>query len=782
MGNLKYAFKYLLKSNSNQLVRVASLAIGLCVGLVIFSYINFNLSFNSFLPDKNQIFQVWEKKTVEGKIVESNLVKSTVGSALKEEIPEVEASTFVRGPFVNDYFVGDKAYTVKFLHADTSFFSVLAFKVLAGDPKKVLISDDKVMISSSLAKRMFGEKDPIGQIVGDTFGNKFIVEGIFKEVPLNNSFGQFDMVFAVSLSRFSTKFGWSGNDDFQNFIKLKDRKDVAKLDAIMPSFYKKYQIEAQMKQFQSSYYFIPIDKTATVGNKVLQMSILLGLLGLISLLVAGLNYVLISISSLIGRAKSVSMLKCNGATNRDILSIFMWETALVLLVSFMLSVLLIFILKDSIEKLCGIPVEEFFQPDRLWVFGLVSLALFLISGLIPANIFKSVPVAVAFRGLADGKKRWKQVLLFCQLTIMSFVFVLMAIIYLQFNNLSKGDFGYSYDKLVTVAPMTNPQGMAKYEDMFRSLPFVESVGTAFNLPCYGYDSKPCYDETTREVLFDAKIGYITPGYIPTMGMRIVEGRNFTDDVRANEVVVNQKYVEMRRWSGTPIGRQIVDSNAPDSPIYTIIGVVNDFRVEASTGAIKPLVFHSIYEKMSDANSFYGGQRLMIRLSSMSAANLQKIEKVLGEMKTINNDKVDLYGDSLNETLEPTKKLKNFIAIVTLVSLLLVLAGIVGYMNDEVRRRSKEVAIRKINGADMLSILKLIATDLAYVMIPALVLGNILGYLVGSHILQDFASKIPLSWWIFASCSIVVLLINYLVQVLKTWRIANSNPVAYLKSE
>jgi len=194
------------------------------------------------------------------------------------------------------------------------------------------------------------------------------------------------------------------------------------------------------------------------------------------------------------------------------------------------------------------------------------------------------------------------------------------------------------------------------------------------------------------------------------------------------------------------------------------------------------VLHNMREMMINDQGFYGGQRTVIRLNELNAASIDSIKAFTKGIMTIDNGKVVVYDDMLSMVLTSTRNLRNLVFLIALITILIVLLGLIGYLTDEVRRLGKEIAIRKVNGAQVGDVLWLLAKDLAVITFPAIALGLAVGYYIGSLSLQKFETKISLSWWIFFGSALILLAIVYSIQLLKTWSVANSNPVKMIKSE
>lgn len=312
-----------------------------------------------------------------------------------------------------------------------------------------------------------------------------------------------------------------------------------------------------------------------------------------------------------------------------------------------------------------------------------------------------------------------------------------------------------------------------------------AAGASFGLPLWGYSGMPCIDENSKELLFGCRWLLCNEGFIPAMRMRLVAGRNFTPAGNPLDAIVNETYVRMRGWSvEEALGRQITDDGSPSANLYTIVGVVKDFRTIIATGQVEPIVVHPIdyYLKLGASADYIVDCYLMIRLREMSPEALAAVQRKIEEYPSANNHAVRVYDNQLGSILFEIRSFRNIVFSVSGITLLIALMGLVGYLGDEMRRRSKEIALRKVNGASTSDVLRLLARDVLWVVLPSIVAGVVLSRWGAAFLVSNFVERAPLHWWLFALCGLAVVLIVCVVQLVRTWRIANANPIDMIKTE
>ncbi len=783
MKNIGYALRYLVKTLGSNIIRIISITLGLSIGLLVFSFVAFEASFDRFIPDKERVYQIWNNYNIDGMQGNSSQLYGTIAPAVMEEFPQVEAATryIVVG---NSIVYGESTFSCKGLYADSMFFDVLDYGVIIGDPRKILADRSQVMLSESTSKAIFGDRDPIGEVITMKATKEYplTVAGIFRDIPRNTQIDKFEMICSFELASDFFYTGWNGGDSFDTFIKLRKGSRIEEVEADMDRFIDKYGMRDMMAEWNMKYFFTPLEKSYKTSMEETDLAPIVIAIGLLTLFIAAMNYILVSISLLFKRGKTMAMLKCNGATRKDIFGIFMYETLFILLISLLLSVPIIFSFDGMLVNLAEISVKDLFTWDRIWAPGLVIIGMFAFTGIVTSNIFAAVPVNIAFRGSFTGRSWWKKILLFIQLTVVTLAVTLLFISLRQFNLLSNGDYGYNKDNLLFTSFVGTPAQQQTIKDELSAMPEVVSVGAGDSMPIWGYSGQPAFDENTKELLFSCRYGLIDYNYIPTREMSVVEGRNFTSDDGGDKVIVNEEYVRLRGWpEGTAVGRNIIDEDGPNPVLYTVIGVIRDFWMQYG-GQILPIVYHNTKEYFYKEEARYRSGYVMMRVNKVTPETISGIERKLEAFFPGSETKVQSFDYYFQHNISSPKIIRNLTLMASIAMLLIALTGLVGYVNDEINRKSKQIAIRKVNGARRKDILSLIARDAAIITLPAVIAGGVCAYLLGKGMLATFAQKTPLHWWIFVLGALIVAGIVFAVEFIRTWKIAGSNPIDMIKTE
>ena len=777
MKNFNYSLRYLLKNRGNSATRLLSLALGLVVSLLICSYVGINLSYGRFFPDRERVYQMFENSPQFG-ITGPQL--EPVAYTLAENIPSIEAAT--------NYFdrlmqvkLGNSYMDARWLEVSADFFTVLDFGVLSGDPKHILsregVANNEVFITERLAELLFGSEDPLGKIVPTTQGQEYVVSGIFRTPPVTNPLDDFDIVSFRDYN--PTTANWQGDDSYPTFIKLRKGATKSQAEAEIQRLIEGHPTLSKMVElWKANYFLVPIEDVVYVDNNIRQTQMIYGILALLALLVATRNYVLLTLSSLVQRSRTIAMMRCNGASRLDIFRMLLSETLIMIVAAIVVAVFVIACLHQDIYQLLGYQLVDLFAWERIWIPALVCVVSFLVAGLIPASLYSRVSMSYAFRRGSDNRTWWKRILLFVQVACTTGVVCFLLTTSQQSKYILEADLGYEYNRIVTMNfGATTSQRSAMVEELKR-LPFVESVGHSVQYPIWGYFGNPVYDYEKKEILFSCRFEYFDEEYIETMGMKLVAGRNFNEQDALNKTIVNEEFVRQHGWE---LESAVGKSYWQNGGWCEVVGVIRNFT--QAGGFVEPLsVFRTAYID-NDPNRPLTLQ-MSIRLTELTPENIKALDSVIAENYHSEWEyQLTPYVDRVKERFVYRDSMRNNVLLVSLTTLIISLIGLIGYLGNEMARRRKEIAIRKVNGATTSQVLSLLSLNLSWVVIPAIIVGIAGAVWGGMKYLEMLETMCePLAWWIFAGGAAIVIIIVYTILIARTWHTANANPIDMIKIE
>lgn len=660
-----------------------------------------------------------------------------------------------------------------------------------------------VYISDAFARRLNSQSpdELIGSLLAPSYSAdesiRFVIDGIYEDFPDNSSYGKADIIFAmpsIVLYTWDGTNNWLGNDRYCSYVKLAPGSSPEQVDeAITHMCNENLPIEKFKSQgVWLSFHIEPLETYHIKLSYVAKVCTMMLVMALVVLMAATLNYVLVSISAMVHKAKMVAVRRCYGATTGNIYSIVFSEAFANLLVSLALAIWLLLLFRVQIEQLIGAPLAGLISGGGVTILLVVCCFVLLICGVLPGMVYTKIPVAVAFRRYSESSRLWNMVLLFVQFTLSAFFVSLLLVMVMQYDRMVNNNPGYEYRNVVMV---NLDHAYLTKKDLVReqvaALPFVEMVTSCSELPLghpSGNSVKLIGDD--REYFNIADMYFVGDDYFELFEIPIIDGRNFTQGSEVTrEIMVSRSFVEkmeqMSLWSDGAVGKSILiteHSQGADES-FTICGVYEDYLIGSHASMdTRPSVQFYGGADMEHENSYYSRDMLVIKLREVTPQNVEAISQIINGVNPealspvlyYSNEMVALYDDSLN--------VRNIILVSGFIMLFITLMGLLGYTQDEINRRRSEIAIRKINGAALWEMLRLFVVNVLKWAIPATVLGSVCAYVASEAMLELYALKIALSWWIFTLCGIFVLLLISAVVFLKSYSAINTNPVKNLRTE
>ena len=772
MRQIYYTIRTLLRERGSNIIRIISLSLGLTIGILLFSQIAFELSYEKCYPEAERLALVrcqmtnlstGETAGDDGEIGYDYTVFDVVAPTLAEEMPkEIEVASSVLWIGSDNIYYEDKLLPdADYIFADTCFFQTFGIPVLEGNPKD-MIMPGSVFVSEHFAHETFGDESPVGKVLSVEKQNTLTIRGIYKDVPENTMLTH-DFVISVHQNGgYHAGAGWRGNDVFYAFLRLRHASDIDKVNADIQRVIGKYT-DLEYDGWKIEFSVLPLVKRHLASPDVQKRLVIYGFLGFAIFFVAIMNYMLISIATLSRRAKGVGVHKCNGASSTHIFRMFMAETGILVILSVLLSFLLIINARGLIEDLLSVRLSSLFTWETLWVPLLTILVLFILAGGIPGRLFSRIPVTQVFRRYTDGKKGWKRSLLFVQFTGVSFVLGLLLVTLLQYSHLMSRDMGIVVPGLAQAQTWLPKESVEHIKDDLNRQPMVEGVTVAVNGVLGEYWTRGLMGNDGKRI---ATLNYNSChyNYPEVMGIKIIEGTTLK---KQNDLLVNEELVRLMKWTDGAVGKTVNDIQG------TIVGVFRDIRNNSFYGSQSPIVL------IGDENANHAFD---VRLKEPYNENLKRLNEFVENTYPNISLRFILVDQMVKNIYKDVYRFRNSVWITSAFILLIVIMGLIGYVNDETQRRSKEIAIRKVNGAEASHILGLLTRDILYVSVISILVGTTVSYFAGQAWLDQFAEQIDLNPLLFAATALFVQLLIVICVVLKAWHIANENPVNSIKAE
>lgn len=787
-----------MRRKSDLIIKVLSLGVGMAIAVILIAKVCFELSYDNVYKDIDRIYKIRTGAVMQGEDKDFGQVSGAIAPGFKAEVPGVLEATRFTVIFNSENFIIDdegSKVAAEHLLADSCFFRIFNRQFLAGEPEKALRSwSGDVAISKTFAEKLGGVGAAVGKQVAneDNPNLKLTVCGVYEDFPKNGSIHA-DVILSIEAMSQRSLSNWVGNDRFVAFVKLAEGVDPASLKDAIHEMQKAHQpLEEMEKSGLTLWYFLsPLATEHSSRPEVRNLVFILSIIAALLLLVSIMNYVLVAISDVIRRAREVGVRKCYGAESWDINRILLRETACNLGLSLAVAAALVLAFRGAIESLLGVPVQDLITPLSVWIVIGVVVLVFLVSAIIPAQMFTRIPISSAFRGYKESKRRWKISLLAFQFAINAVLVSLVLIVSFQYRKVLNTDPGYEYRNLVyETFPSYDQTKMNAIAGALRSLPEVEAAELTYTLPFEKASGNNVYLPGDDRELFNIADEYgASEGFFDMMGFRLVEG---SVPKGPNDVAVSKSFVTKMAafadWSDGAVGKIV---NISEHDQVTICGVYEDYVIGDVTDMDdRPSVrfcwnrdFYTEADKDVDKYDWSGLMHtIVIKLNEVTPAAMRKVEKTIREVAPDSDAEVKAYSETLVNMYDSTKQMKRTYELGALFALLIAVIGLISYVRDENYRRSAEITVRKVNGAQSSEIVSMLVTDILKVAVFAVIIGDAGAWLVAHYWLQQFAVKIALNPLFFIAADIIVLAIIVSVIVIGSLRIAHTNPVESLKNE
>ena len=783
---IKTAWRNLKKNRFYSFVNMSGLAIGLAVGLIILLWVQDEFSYDSFHTRADNIYKLENFGGTGSSRQLWQVTTAPIGMLAKKELPAVEdvARMSFNWSF-GLYKYKDKIFTENgTFFTDPSLFSMFDFPIIKGNAARPFTDDHSIVISQSTAKKYFGEEDPIGKIISGDDKMNFKVTAVMKDVPKNSSI-QADILFPFNLMR---ELRYTGNTegknldndfsqfDYNTFLLLKPGTNLAQLSA------KIRDIHLRMKSDDTDieYVFLPLKKMhlfradgADGGFATVRMFMIIAIL---ILGIACINYVNLSTARSMLRAKEVSLRKIVGAAKIQLLLQFIIETALLFLFATTIALVLVYLLVPVFNQVSGKELVVNFYDIRLWkVIGLTILGTLLVSSIYPALLLSSFEPLKAMRGKISASLSstlFRRVLVVVQFSCSVALISGTIIIGRQLSYIRSRELGYDRENVLSCNLITMRDHIDAVRSALLADPAVRNVAFASSsIVNYGGQSGDnSWDgKQPGETMFISPFS-VDKDFIPFFKMNMKEGNIFTGSVAdSTHFILNETAVTTARLRN-PIGKRFKLWKTEG----TIIGVVKDFHFTSLRHKILPAVF------------FYQPRqynRIFIKTTGKDAPNaiaaLGKLWKKYNPEYPFDYAFLDESFNRLYTGEQRTETLFNlFAGIAILISCL----GLLGLAAYTAQTRTREIGVRKVLGASVAGIVRLLALDFVRLVLIGIVVAIPIAWYAMNQWLQDFAYKTNIGWTVFLFAGLVAIVIALFTISFQSIRAALANPTKSLRTE
>ncbi|RLD38397.1 MAG: hypothetical protein DRI74_04035 [Bacteroidetes bacterium] len=809
----KTTSRFLLKNKVYSIINIFGLAFGLATSILIFLYINDELSYDKFHKDYEHIFRIQEEYKWKDKKQLWATTEGNLGYDLNVNHNNLANTCRIMDIFNPPYLYanGNSAYEKRMIYADSTFLNVFAFPLIHKQKGSLLGSADQIMISNKIATQLFGNTLAVGNKV-EVDDKEYTISAVFKNIPTNSHF-HFDVVFSMmKLHQEWNKVDSTGPMVFYTYIKahsLKQGKELQaylqnKMDESLQKFLQKDTTTHRFAGLEGKILFIPISdihlkshaEKELENNGNFEYIIIYITIGLFILILAAINYTNLATASSIKRSKEIGIRKVMGANTGSIFLQFISESFALVLASLLISLVVVELSFPYFNDFVGknLRLSQLLEKDSIIYLLTVIIGLGILSGLYPSAFMSRYKTSrILATKINAGKNDMlnlvlRRILVVSQFTISIFLTITALTVAKQLQFIQNTDIGFN-KKQVVVLPLSgqsNIKYIPKLKDELLQLEGVESVSASSNIPGERFGVYGVRVPALRKMSDNKKIKNDRMGvrmlcadhdFLNAFGLEMVEGRTFSDNDTSdslNAFIINESAVAKYNLKN-PVGKKMIFSYALKEPkIGTIIGVVKDFHYASFHTEIDPLMIHIF-------PTFY--KYLIIKISAENLnTTLIEIEKTWKNYLPKAPFSYSFLDKTYDNIYSSDKRMGNVFYYFTFIALLLAGMGLYGLAAFITEQRSSEISIRKILGASSGKIMLTLSKEFTILIIIANLIAWLPAWFFLKNWLSDFAIKIDLGLQGFILAALFSLIIGLLTISIKTYIAAKTNPVDILKTD
>ncbi|GAA4447039.1 ABC transporter permease [Nibrella saemangeumensis] len=797
---LKIAWRNLWRNKGFSLINIFGLAVGLASCLLLFMYLSHELSYDDFHENGDRIVRVTMEFGLEGKVSKAPVTGTRVGPEFGRQFPEVESAVrLLNGQAVVRY--GDQQFSEKrFVYADSSLFNIFSFRLLKGNPQQVLAGPNLVVLSASTAQKYFGKEEPIGKVLRINTGRSdkdFTVTGVVQDCPANSQI-KYDLLasFTTLAAAREPEQWYSAN--YATYLLLRRPESIAPLQVKIPAFMKtqfgelsltgKDYLTYNLEPLRRVHLYSDVEGNFEPNGDLIYIYIF-GSIALLILIIACVNYVNLASSRAVERAQEVGVRKVMGALQAQLFGQFIGESVLVTLSALLLGVLLAYLALPLFNELSAraFTFDMWVQPKYLLLLLGVALLVSLIAGTYPALILARFrPVKVLKGNLKTvGAGQFRRALIVFQFAITAFLITSTLIVQNQLSFIQNKKLGYNKDHvLVLPADKQVVEKIKSLKNVFKQNANVRDITLAYESPVYINGGYGMHRQDMPDDQYKMANGLpVDEDFIRTMGLRIIAGRDLTqkdvemasrpdgDTLNYYYFVLNESAVKELGWTPQQAIGQKMDMGGNRKG--EVKAVIEDFHFASMKQQVGPLV---IFPEG-------GGNVMLVKLSgNQLESTLQYLEAKWRALVPDRPFEYEFMDEEFSKLYAGEVRTGRIFSVFAFLSIFLACLGLFGLSAYTTAQRTKEIGIRKVLGASVMSIVTLLSKDFLKLVVVALVIASPLAWYAMNQWLKDFVYRIDIPWWVFVIAGILAIAIAFLTVSLQSIRAAFQDPVKSLKTE
>lgn len=786
----KLALRNILRNKLSSTINILGFSIGIASCLFIFLFISYETSFDKFYPDADRIYRILGEFSSKEKHETNVYAWFPVAPDIKNEIPGINAYCRISDFRQIKCFVGEQVFSIdKASVADENIFSFFGLNLKIGNPQSALNAANNIVLTENTAHKIFGNANPIGEIIIWNH-TSFTVTGILVNPPLNTHLN-FDALFSIKYIEQSNDFWkeWGGGISFLSYLRLSEGINPQQIETAMPDFlYRK--INKNWENFGLQYSIsLQNIKNVHITNKTIEYDIpstrsvtsmfIISSISLLILLLVIINYVMLYTAQKLAKSKDIGILKLHGASRFNLIIQTFIEVLCISLISTLIGILLLEFALPFLNNHLQTSVSLRHNIFSLFVFSIPSVLLLsaIITFLSTFRLITSKTIDIIRENNSNSYTRQLKSNLLISFQFAAVILLLVSVFVISRQNkfLSNKYLGFNKENIISIQTEEeiSSDKLIGFKHDLQQIAAIQSVclssepiGT--NLTKNGYTLEGSQESSMLNVV------YTDEDFLSCFEIKLVDGKNFSANSELNKdaIIVNQQLVKKSGW------KSVLDKTIERDGKLRIIGVVNDFNFASLENSVQPLIIM--------ANPAWDGWNYSVVnfrfKTSDNQSLLSQIDDLWKSRFPGTPYSISALENLLDKNYQQVKSQQKLISFFSYLSIFIALIGLFGLNILNTRKRTKEIGIRKVNGAKSIEIITMLGKDILKWILLSFLLATPIAWYAMNTWLESFAYKTDLSWWIFALAGILVCVAAIMTVSLQALKTAKRNPVEALRYE
>ena len=784
----KIAWRNLLQNKTFSLINILGLALGMTCSLLIMLWLKDEIRKDKFHENGSRLYRVMENQFYSGDISTFPSTPGILAENIVKDVPEIEMASQMLWEEQPLFTVGNKFDKEKGRYVQKDFLRMFSFKLAKGDAATALAKTDAIVISKNLAKKYFKDEDPIGKMIKIDNKENVMVTGVLEEISGLSSL-KFD--FLLHFEQWQKKNDWAkewGNNGPRCYVMLTPNASIDKVNAKIKGYIKSKNkdsnVDLFLQNYGESYLYSDWDNGKQNGGRIVYVKIF-SIVAIIILCIACINFMNLATARSLRRAREIGVRKVVGAGKRQLVAQFIGESLFVSFLAVCLSLLIVALIIPSFNSLTEKNLSvNFLDPSFLLILLGLTLTTGIISGSYPALFMSSLKPIIVLKGFLKfnfGATLFRKILVVFQFTLSIILILGMIVIYRQIDFIHNRNLGFSKEDLLYVPLEGDLQKTyLTFKDELLKQPGIKAVSSAQSSPLEVGSSTQGVrwpgKDTTKLILFSNNP--ITYDYVKTMGIELINGRDFDPSysLDTSNYLINEAAAKKIGYE-EPVGKELTMWGDKG----TIVGLMKDYHHNSLHVPIEPLILRLFKQSWTREGGYWGNVIVRTEKGKTKQA-IASIEKLYKQHNPGFPFKYYFTDDEIAKNYKAEYTVSKLSKYFAFIAIFISCLGLFGLVTFTAEQKTKEIGIRKVLGASVTGIVRMLSKDFLKLVLIAAIIAFPVAWWAMHNWLADFAYRVDIGWWVFVVAGVAALLIALLTISFQSIKAAIANPVKSLRTE